>query len=146
MDKLVLVSPLLGGMLSGRVCEMPKTSEHVKITPPGWVFGLVWPVLYILLGVVGRQVYKSPASETRTLMLGIFLVNLLANFSWSPVFSCKSKKLALIPLVLTLLSAFMLYTVVNKEMKYVWSLALVPYLVWLMYAVHMNVVTVQTEK
>ncbi|HKX90978.1 MAG TPA: TspO/MBR family protein, partial [Sphingomicrobium sp.] len=54
--------------------------------PPGWVFGLVWPTLYALLGIALAIILAAPPSPRRRVALILFFVQLALNFAWSPIF------------------------------------------------------------
>src|SRR5207342_1556398 len=54
--------------------------------PPGWAFGVVWPILYALLGIALAMVVTEPPSDRRRLALVLFFAQLLLNFAWSPIF------------------------------------------------------------
>lgn len=54
--------------------------------PPGPVFGVVWPILYALLGIALALVLAEPPSDRRRTALILFFVQLALNFAWSPVF------------------------------------------------------------
>ena len=54
--------------------------------PPGWVFGLVWPILYAMLGVALAMILAEPPSERRRNALILFFIQLALNLAWSPVF------------------------------------------------------------
>jgi len=60
--------------------------EKPGFMPPGWVFGVVWPVLYVFLGVAAAMVHALPASDARRKALTLFYAQLALNFAWSPVF------------------------------------------------------------
>lgn len=54
--------------------------------PPGWVFGPVWTVLYLLMGVAAWLVWREPVACQRGRALTVFLVQLVANALWSWLF------------------------------------------------------------
>lgn len=56
------------------------------LSPPGWVFPVVWTVLYILMGIGAARVSLSPPSRQRSLGLNLFVIQLAVNFLWSPIF------------------------------------------------------------
>ena len=57
--------------------------------PPGWVFGVVWPILYALLGIAVAMILVEPASPRRQAALTFFFIQLALNFAWSPIFFAK---------------------------------------------------------
>ena len=56
------------------------------ITPPGWVFATVWPILYACLGLSLAMVLHARGAKGRGFALLLFFVQLAANFVWSPLF------------------------------------------------------------
>jgi len=61
--------------------------EKRAFTPPTWVFGLVWTVLYVLIRVAAFLVWqKGLGAASVKVALGWFLVQLVLNASWTPVF------------------------------------------------------------
>lgn len=140
--------PFLGGMLAGRVCEMPQEPEVVQLIP-GWVFGVVWSTLYVLLGIFMYSVLGHPA---RKQILPILLLNLLLNFAWSPVYSCGAgrqgrKSWALLLIAFVLLTALILWgtsmTLMNQT-KVTYLLA--PYITWLVLATVLLMITYSQQK
>lgn len=61
-----------------------QTLQKPFFSPPSWVFGPVWTVLYIMIGIVGGIVWKQ-RQQNPTLMM-LFIVQLSLNFTWSPLF------------------------------------------------------------
>ena len=123
--------------------------------PPSWAFGVVWPVLYALLGVAAALVYLRGrdaggvrsgsgsdrdarlARDART-ALGLFAVQLGVNVAWSPVFWGLERAdlglavlVALLPLVAATIGAF---DRVDRRA----ALLLVPYLAWICFATALN--------
>ena len=54
--------------------------------PPGWLFGVAWTILYILLGLALAMILAEPPSDRRRTALVLFFVQLALNFAWSPIF------------------------------------------------------------
>ena len=66
-----------------------------SLTPPGYVFGIVWTFLYMFLAVYAWsiwQVCKVPVQDRVTLQ-GVFVVQMLLNLSWSSVFFVGASRL-----------------------------------------------------
>jgi translocator protein len=53
--------------------------------PPGWLFPVAWPTLYILMGVALARVVDVPGAGQRV-ALALFVAQLVVNLAWSPVF------------------------------------------------------------
>ena len=60
--------------------------EKPAFMPPGWLFGVVWPVLYLLMGLALAMVLAQPPSDRPCNALLLFFTQLVLNFAWSPVF------------------------------------------------------------
>ena len=106
--------------------------------PPGWVFGVVWPILYLLMGVALAMILAELPSPRRRKALILFFIQLALNFAWSPVFfAAHDITLAkYVIFVMTVIAAaaagqFM-------RLKRPAGLLLVPYLAWLIFAATLN--------
>jgi translocator protein len=112
--------------------------EKPWFTPPGWVFGPVWTVLYILMAVAAWRVWLAPASAARRSALWWFFVQLALNAVWSPAFfGLQAPLLGLV--VIVLLLAALTVTVVRffaVDSAAGWLMA--PYLAWVAYAALLN--------
>ena len=107
--------------------------------PPGWTFGVVWPILYALLGVALAMVVAEPASDRRRLGLILFFVQLVLNFLWSPIFfGAHDIGLAKwIILLMAILAAAAAGQFLRIRMAA--GLLMVPYLAWLVFAATLNI-------
>jgi len=115
------------------------TIEKPGFTPPGWVFGPVWTVLYLLMGVAAFLVWQRGFGSrlVRTALLW-FLVQLALNASWTPVFFGLHRiGLALVVIVL-------LWIAILVTMYYFFRVSrpagvlLIPYLLWVSFATVLN--------
>jgi tryptophan-rich sensory protein len=108
-------------------------------TPPGWVFGPVWTILYLLMGVAAFLVWQRGLGSrpVRTALVW-FLVQLALNAAWTPVF------FGLHRIGLALLVIVLLWAVIVVTMYYFFrvsrpaGLLLVPYLLWVSFATVLN--------
>lgn len=107
--------------------------------PPGWVFGPVWTVLYILMGVAAYRVWVSGKDEQairRALMF--YIVQLVFNFLWSLLFfGLGWRGLALIEIIV--LWALIGGTILQfKKVEPIAAYLLVPYWLWVSFATVLN--------
>ena len=65
-DLLRLFYPMVAGYGVSKFCKMGKSGVNIKFRPPPYVFGIVWPILYILLGL--SWIHSNP-SQNRTIEL-----------------------------------------------------------------------------
>ena len=107
-------------------------------TPPDWVFGPVWTILYIMIGISGWLIYKADYSYQRSIALAFYGGQLVLNFMWSFFFfSLRSPLLGLIDIIL--LSLLIILTIINAwPVRSLAGMLLIPYLIWVMYAATLN--------
>src|SRR5512135_458990 len=60
--------------------------QKPSFMPPGWTFGVVWPVLYAFMGIAVAMILVEPPSPRRQAALTLFFIQLVLNFAWSPIF------------------------------------------------------------
>jgi translocator protein len=106
--------------------------------PPGWAFGVVWPILYALLGIAVALILAEPPSEARQKALILFGVQLALNYAWSPLFfAAHAVKLALLTIVVMAAVAAMTAGQFWRIRRVAGALML-PYLAWLCFAAALN--------
>jgi len=108
-------------------------------TPPDWLFGPVWITLYLLMGIAAYLVWSRGTARpgVRT-ALAVFLVQLLLNAAWSPVFFGLRSPLAgavvIVLLWLAIAATIFLFWKVSRSA----ALLLLPYLLWVTLASALN--------
>ena len=102
--------------------------------PPGWAFGVVWPILYVLMGVAVAMILAEPPSERRRNALALFVAQLVLNFAWSPVFFTGHD--IVLAKVLIFLMAGIAAAAAGQffRLRRVAGMLLIPYLAWLVFA------------
>lgn len=112
--------------------------QKPPFSPPGWVFGVVWPILYALTGIGAARVYLSPPSSARSRGLNLFVIQLAVNFLWSPIFfNARVYGFALIWLLILWVLVLLMILQFRKADKTAAYLQL-PYLFWLTFAAYLN--------
>jgi len=108
------------------------------LTPPGFVFSIVWSILYVLLAIAGWMIWQKRENIEMRPALYLYISQLLMNWAWTPLFF----QLHLIGysliwlLIMTFLTLLTIYSIKNKE-KLV-SYLLAPYFIWLLFANYLN--------
>src|SRR5438309_7570373 len=107
--------------------------------PPGWAFGVVWPILYALMGIALAIIVAEPPSPRRQAALTLFFAQLVLNFAWSPIFfAAHDIRLAkVIIFAMTALAAAAAGQFLRLRKPA--GLLLIPYLAWLIFATMLNV-------
>jgi tryptophan-rich sensory protein len=106
--------------------------------PPGWLFGVVWPILYALLGISLAMILAEPPSDRRRNGLILFFSQLAMNFAWSPLFfalhDINAAKILIFAMAATAAAAGGNFT----RIRPVAGLLMVPYILWLVFAATLN--------
>jgi len=116
-----------------------ETLEKPFFTPPNSLFGPVWTVLYVLMGISAGIVWSRGLYHVWVkTALYHFVFQLMCNALWSLVFFGLQKMLwallTIVALFVLILLTFKWFKVVNKTAAYL----LIPYAVWVLYAMALN--------
>jgi tryptophan-rich sensory protein len=135
---------LLLGTLSGRAANSgygnPWFDALVKpeAMPPGWMFGVAWSILYILLGIALAMILNARGARGRPLALAFFFVQLLLNYAWSPVFFAMHQVGTALLLIGAILVLAMIAAFLFARIRRAAGLLMLPYLAWLGFASYLN--------
>ena len=136
IEILILLIPIISGMLFSRVCRINREdTDNIDIIPPGWIFAIIWPILYILLGYTWVHLRRLTKKTTIDIMFSVLVLLLLA---WMWLYNCMDRKiLAFYTLVITpgVVLAMILYTF---NISPTLSLTLIPLYIWLTIARYFN--------
>ena len=108
------------------------------LSPPAWLFPIVWTILYALMGIGAARVYGAPISPERSKGMNLFVVQLIVNFFWNLIFfNAQAFGFALIWLLL--LWTLVLWMIVEfSKVDKLAALIQIPYLLWLAFAAYLN--------
>ncbi len=133
---------LVLGFLSGVATADSISTWYAQLikpgwNPPNWLFGPVWSILYILMGVSLAMVLNS-TSTLKTKAVIVFSVQLILNLAWSYIFFVqKNMGGALIEIIFLLI--FIIVTIVSfYPIRKTASYLLLPYLCWVAFASFLN--------
>ena len=138
-----LAIPLAVGGLSSFITKDAmkdfKTLRQPLLSPPSWVFPVVWTILYLIMGFASYLVYTSDASEPRRRKaLTVYGVQLIANFLWSILFSSLGLYLVGFIWILVLWLLVFTCTVLFYYIRKSAGKLMIPYLVWATFAAYLN--------
>ena len=106
--------------------------------PPPAAFGIVWSVLYVLLGVALAMVASARGAPGRGVAVAVFVLQLLLNLAWSPVFFAMHRLalgLVLIGVMIVLTAVLIL---LFWRVRPVAGGLILPYLAWICFAALLN--------
>ncbi len=139
---ICLVIPLaVGGVSALLTRESMETFELLNkppLSPPGWLFPVVWTILYILMGIASYLILTSGRPYRTRTALTVYGVQLFFNFFWSIIFfNLELYLFAFIWLVLLwllILATTVLFYQISKPAGYL----MLPYLLWVTFAGYLN--------
>lgn len=139
-----MLTVCLGVMILGGLVTQPALADWYASlskpvwTPPSWLFGPVWTLLYITMAIAAWLVWRRRRQTSIALPMGLFVVQLGLNALWSPLFfGWRQVLLASVDIVL-------LWLGIGLTMLAFWRVVraagwlLVPYWGWVTYAVSLN--------
>lgn len=144
---------LIGALFTASaIPEWYGTLTKPDFAPPNWVFGPVWTVLYILMGLalfyVWQKLETSKGSNKRHIRnaIALFVTQLILNAAWSVIFfGLRSPGFAFAEIVaMWLFIAATMVAFSRISMRAVWLL--VPYLLWVSFAGYLNFAVWQLSK
>ena len=135
----VLLALAVGGLsalLSGGM-EGYDTLIKPPLSPPGWLFPVVWSILYVLMGIAAGLIQTSGDRDSKS-SLTVYYVQLAINFLWSPIFfglewiGFAAVWLAL--LVVAVYATKQRFSAISATAGWL----LLPYLLWCVFALYLN--------
>lgn len=135
---IILVPQLLSLLFQYVFPSNFKDNKKIFFQPPGYVFGIVWTIIYLLLGVyLYLLIQQRKTNEYFTFMLSVYIINLLLNLSWTPVVNVQKKyKLGIFIIALMIFTVLTLIAIDDKRLN---RTLLIPYVSWLLLALLLNV-------
>ena len=114
-----------------------KSLKKSKLSPPSWVFPIVWPILYVLI-IISGFVYLQNGGTALSRGFLYYIIAWILNLSWSPIFfSLHRPDISFIVVLLMLFFIYMNileFYKISKNAGYI----LIPYILWVMLASYLN--------
>ena len=137
---LIVLLGVASGELSGSGYGNEWFAALLKpdVMPPGWVFGLAWTVLYVLIGLALAVILGARGARGRGIALGLFAVQLVLNLLWSPLFFAAHQVTGALIVILLLIVAATATAVQFGRIRRTAGLLMLPYVAWLIFAAFLN--------
>ncbi len=115
------------------------TLQKPSFSPPNWLFGPMWVILYALMGISLYLIWKSKPSLQKGFAEKLFYTQLILNAAWSVIFfGIQSPVMAFLEIVV--LWVLILITILNVgKLNKTAGFVLIPYLVWVFFAALLNI-------
>ena len=128
----VLLALIIGGLASSNTVDDIWYQGLIKsqLNPPGYIFGIVWPILYILMSISAFRTFN----QTKNL----FLIQLLFNAIWSWLFFAFQ-----MPFIALMNIWLLIYLNIKLNFKMFYQdrlsgILFIPYVIWLFFASYLN--------
>ena len=129
----------IGAIASASAASFYKQLSQPSWAPPAWLFGPVWSVLYVLMGIAAWLVWREHGFRGASTALKLYVAQLFANALWTWLFfAWRSGALSLAEIVvlwLLIASTILAFWRLHKLA----ALLLVPYLAWVSFATALTV-------
>jgi len=146
----ILISEGIGALsafFSMGTMEKYKELIQPSFSPPGWIFPVVWGILYFLMGVASYLVYNSNADKKEVKSaLSFYALQLIFNFFWTILFFRFELRgfafLWIIALLILIIITTVKFYRINKTAGYL----MIPYVLWVSFASVLNFAIWQLNK
>ncbi|MEQ8480680.1 MAG: TspO/MBR family protein [Hoeflea sp.] len=135
---LFIVVTVAGGSLIGYF-SIPgpwyTALEKPSFNPPNWVFGPVWTVLYILIGIAGARVWFN---DRHRVLSRLWFLQIALNYAWPLVFFAARRPDLALPVLIGMWLAILAFIAIAWRHDRPSALLFVPYAVWVSFAGLLN--------
>lgn len=129
----------ISGLLSGNSMRMFNTMVKPPLSPPAWLFPVVWTILYVLMGIASYIIYSYGIErEDVRKALFFYALQLVFNFFWSIFFFNKEWYLFSFIWLLALWGLIFVMIRMYLKIAPVAAYLMIPYLVWVTFAGYLN--------
>lgn len=134
---ILLTAPIILGMGSGYFVsrkKIPKVKSYLR--PPSWLFGVVWPILYLLLGYSSYTIWNNSnvSMNNKQFYLFLYAIQVLLVMVWWPYFIYYPNKFFATTTLILLTIFAIIVTVLFFSISRVAGYCLIPYVIWLSFA------------
>lgn len=135
----VLLLGLLSGQLGGSADSawFQSLIKPAIFPPPMW-FGIVWSILYVMLGFALALVCSAWGARGRTAAIVMFLIQLAVNLAWSPIFFGQHQITGGLILIAVLDVLVIVTIVMFWRVRKLAAVLMLPYLAWILFATVLN--------
>mgnify|MGYP003320102314 CR=1 FL=1 len=113
-----------------------------SLTPPGYIFSIVWPILYCSLAILGYRLYRKKKSPDTSILIKLYWVQMTLNWLWSYIFfNLHFTGTAL--LILVIIVSINIYIVLKLIKLNIRDFYIIlPYFLWICFSSYLNAVIV----
>lgn len=137
---LYILTPLIGGSIVGLIINKSIDYNYLvnpPLSPPSYLFPIVWSILYLLIGI-SYYIYRKNNNDN-SLTIKLYYIQLILNYLWSIIFfTLKLRTLAVIWIIILAITIIYLMIRFYKEERTSFYL-FIPYILWVLFATYLNI-------
>ncbi len=139
----VAIALAVGGLsylLTSKSMEFYSTINKPALAPPGWIFPIVWTILFILMGLSAAIVYtdKLSTDKQRKDALTVYAVQLIFNFFWTLIFFNLRAFLFAFIWIIILWALIIVMIIEFYKIRKLAGIIQIPYFLWVTFAAYLN--------
>ena len=128
----------MGAQIARTNMDWYHSLQHPFFSPPDWIFGPVWAVLYILLALAAFYITRRGLNATNKKATWLMIAQLVLNAMWTPLFFGMHHLMGGMVLVVIMIAMTIWLMRAAKPVSRLAMWLLAPYLAWLLYAWLLN--------
>ena len=137
---LYILTPIIGGSIVGLIINKSIDYNYLvnpPLSPPSYLFPIVWNILYLLIGT-SYYIYRKNNNDD-SLTIKLYYIQLILNYLWSIIFfTLKLRTLAVIWIIVLAITIIYLMIRFYKEERTSFYL-FIPYILWVLFATYLNI-------
>lgn len=116
-----------------------KNYNRPILSPPGWLFPIVWSILFVLMAISAYIVYTSNTTKKeKTDALFLYFLQLVINFFWTIIFFSFDQLLLGFLWIILLWIVVIFMMIAFFKIKPIAAYLQIPYILWLSFAAYLN--------
>lgn len=137
--KNIIISLAIGGIIGFIISNFIDYNELIKppLAPPGYIFGIIWSILYVLMGISYSILEINGKIDDR--IKKVYYIQLLVNVLWPIIFFVL--KLRFISIIWIMILIFLILKMIKLfyDKNKISSYLQIPYLIWTIFATYLNI-------
>lgn len=132
----------VSALLAGNLSDFFDKYNEPPLLPPGWLFPVVWAILYAVMGYSAYLIHHSYADpEQKKNALTIYWIQLALNFMWSIIFFRFERLWAAFAVIMALWVMIIVMILKFRKINPLAAYINIPYLLWVTFAAYLNLAT-----
>jgi benzodiazapine receptor len=135
---LIAIGGVIGSLTKPEISTWYSALNRSTLTPPNYVFPVVWTILYGIIGACGWLIWRASAFPKLSIIKTLYVIQLILNWSWTPLFFHYHLTVLSLEVLGTMdILVFALICLAYQKMRAA-SLLMIPYLLWILFATYLN--------